>query len=493
MNFLLRCTGLSKSFPGVRALSEVNFDLRPGEVHALAGENGAGKSTLMHILAGVQQPDAGTIELEPTGQVHIPDARSAQELGIAIVYQERSLFHLLSIAENLFVDRQPLNRFGLIDRNLMLEKSRALLAEVDLIADPTMPAGSLSPARQQMLEIAKALSFRSRVFILDEPTAALTAAETATLFHLIRQLRQGGAGIVYISHRLEEIFEIADRVSVLKDGCMQGTWDVADVSREKLVARMVGREGVHGRGERNSATRGKPRLKVKGMQDEKLKNISFEAYGGEILGFAGLAGAGRTELAMAIFGARRTEAGEVFVDDKPARIDSPRDAMDAGIGYLPEDRKEQGIFAGMPIADNIAAARLDAFGGWQIKRGQLFSTASRLMEKLRIAAPSPAKPAGKLSGGNQQKVLLSRWLLRDPGVLIADEPTRGVDVGAKAEIHDILRELADAGKSVIVISSDLPEILAVSDRILVMREGHIVSEMAATDASEERIMKEATS
>jgi ABC-type sugar transport system ATPase subunit len=490
MNPLLRCAGLTKLFPGIRALHQVDFDVRAGEVHALAGENGAGKSTLMHLLAGVFPPDAGSIEIDGHGAVTIEDERHAQRLGIAIVYQERSLFPLLSIAENLFVNRQPAGAGGVIDRTALHAQARALLEEVNLAADPERPAGSLSPAQQQMLEIAKALSFHSRVLILDEPTAALTVAETDTLFRLIRQLKEKGVAIVYISHRLEEIFEIADRVGVLKDGEMQGTWKVADITQDGLVASMVGRARIHERAPRTvPAHSGAPALEVRNLSDSKLRDISFSAWAGEIVGFSGLAGAGRTELAMAIFGERAATKGEVLRNGRPVRIRSASEAIAAGIGYLPEDRKEQGLFLDMSIAANIAAARLDAFGGWRIDGSAMRRAASGFIEKLRIAAPNAEKPAGKLSGGNQQKVLFARWLLRDPEVLMVDEPTRGVDVGAKAEIYQVLRALADEGKAVIAISSDLPEVLAISDRILVMRQGRIAGELAGAGATEEAVMR----
>lgn len=489
MSFLLRCAGISKAFPGVKALSNVDFDVLPGEVHALCGENGAGKSTLMHLLAGVHQPDSGTIEIDGAGRVRISDERRAQELGIAMVYQERSLFDLLSLAENLFVNKQPVNGAGWIDRGALREKAKALLAEVNLDSDPDLPAGRLTPAQQQMLEIGKALSIQSRIFILDEPTAALTVDETATLFGLIRRLKKRGVGIVYISHRLEEIFDISDRVSVLKDGVMQATLNTRDVSLDQLVTRMVGRERIHERVPRAALRGPAPKLEARGICDGKLKDVTLRTYAGEILGLAGLAGAGRTELAMAIFGARAINAGQVLVDGERIRLDSPADAIAAGIGYLPEDRKEQGMFLEMNIGENIAAARLDAFGGWQVKESAVRSTANSFIGRLRIAAPGPEKPAGKLSGGNQQKVLLARWLLRNSGVLIIDEPTRGIDVGAKAEIYALLRGLADEGKAVIVISSDLPEVLAISDRILVMREGSIGGELTAAEASEESIMR----
>jgi ABC-type sugar transport system ATPase subunit len=466
--------------------------VRSGEVHAVCGENGAGKSTLMRLLAGIYRPDSGSIELDVVGKVRIADERHAQQLGIAIVYQERSLFDLLTLSENLFVNKQPLGLLGCIDRKALRAEAQALLAEVNLDFDPDAVAGQLSPAEQQMLEIAKALSIDSRVFILDEPTAALTLAETETLFALIRKMKKRGVGIVYISHRLEEIFRIADRVSVLKDGVMQGTWNMREVTAEQLVTRMVGRESLHEHVQRTLPVRATPKLAVRRMCDGKLKDVTFEAHAGEILGFAGLAGAGRTELALAVFGARSFDRGEVLINGERVKIASPADAMTAGIGYMPEERKEQGMFLEMNIGENIAAARLDAFGGWLVKNDSIFSTTTAFMQRFGIAAAGPKTLVGKLSGGNQQKVLLSRWLLRDPAILIVDEPTRGIDVGAKAQIHAALRGLADRGKAIIVISSDLPEILAISDRIIVMRQGAIAAEMPVDQATEESIIRYAS-
>jgi ribose transport system ATP-binding protein len=342
-----------------------------------------------------------------------------------------------------------------------------------------------------MIEIAKALSLQAHILILDEPTAAITLAETETLFRLMRQMKAQGVGMVYISHRLEEIFKIADRVTVLKDGASQGTWNVPDVTPAQLVSRMVGRETIYQHTRREVNRSGMPRLQVSGLSDSYLKDITFEAYGGEILGVAGLAGAGRTETAMAIFGARSLAKGEIRVDGKPVMIRHPQDAMKAGIAYVTEDRRDLGLFLRMNIGENVAAADLQRFGGWGFNMALMMSTARDYIRRLRIAAPGPETISGQLSGGNQQKVLLSRWLLRGPKVLIVDEPTRGIDVGAKTEIYDVLRSLADAGASVIAISSDLPEVLAISDRILVMREGAIAAELPGGGATEETIMRHA--
>jgi ABC-type sugar transport system ATPase subunit len=490
MSLLVRCSGLVKSFSGVKALREVDFDVQAGEVHALAGENGAGKSTLTHVLAGVHQPDSGTIEID--GQaVSISDEQAAQRLGVSIVYQERSLFDLLTVAENVFVNRPPVDRWGLIDRREMRRSARELLEEVELQVNPDARAGSLPPAQQQMVEIAKALSLRSRIFILDEPTSAITIAETKTLFGVIRRLRARGVGIIYISHRVEEIFSIADRVTVLKDGTSRGTWYVKDITSEELVNRMVGRAVVHNHVPREVNRNRVPALQVSGLSDAYLNNITFDAYGGEILGFAGLAGAGRTETAMAIFGVRHVLKGEIRVDRKLVRIRKPKEAMDAGVAYVTEDRRELGMFLRMTIGANIAAADLHRFGDWVLNPALIAGTAREYIQRLRIAATGPEAISGELSGGNQQKVLLARWLLRKPRILIADEPTRGIDVGAKAEIYDVLRSLAKTGTAVIIISSDLPEIIAISDRVIVMREGAITANLTRGEISEEAIMRHA--
>lgn len=488
MSLLLSCHGMSKAFPGARALSEVNFEVEVGQVHALAGENGAGKSTLMHILAGACKPDAGRISFAGNESVHIRNEQHAQQLGIAIVYQERSLFDLLSVAENIFVNRQPTHGMCVIDRKRMYENAKRLLNEVQLDVDPKTPAGRLSPAQQQMVEIARALSLDFLLLILDEPTAALTFAEAQTLFGIIRRLKASGRSIIYISHRLEEVFEIADQVTVLKDGRLQGSWPARQTSPEELVRSMVGRELLNAGKPQGASPHPAPRLSVTKLGDSKLKDISFAVFAGEILGFAGLCGAGRTELMMSIFGARPFDRGEIFIDERPARIGTPKDAMNLDLGYLPEDRKSLGLFPDMNIAENVSASRLDYFGGRFIRNRKMVQSANEFISRLNISPADPLRPVRVLSGGNQQKVLLARWLLRDPTVLIIDEPTRGVDVGARAEIYRILSELANSGKAVIIVSSDLPELLAISDRILVMREGRIVAELSAREASEEQIM-----
>jgi ribose transport system ATP-binding protein len=497
---LLEIRGVEKRFPGVHALRGVSLDVRRGEVHALVGENGAGKSTLMHILAGVQKPDAGEIVLD--GQpVTIVDENHAQQLGIGIVFQERSLFGMLSVAENIFAHRLPVNRWGVIDRRSLQTQTRVALARLGLEKiDPCAPVDLLSPSAKQMVEIAKALALDAKLMIFDEPTAALAEIETQALFRVIAQLKSQSVGVIYISHRLREIFEIADRVTVLRDGEVRGELPISESSVDDLVTRMVGREIQSRADEPGLAVKGRIALEVRGLSNSRLtadvltrlRDISFKVHAGEILGIAGLAGAGRTELALAIFGASPRDSGEILVEDKPISVRSPREAIAAGIGYVSEDRKEAGLFLEMSLADNIAVTRLGHFGAWWMNTSRLNAVAEGHRRRLRIATPDVKKVVCQLSGGNQQKVALSKWLLRDPKVLIMDEPTRGIDVGSKAEVHNLLRELAREGKAVILISSDLAEVLAIADRILVMRAGRISRELTRHEATEEQIMRYAS-
>jgi len=497
---LLAMTGISKRFPGVCALDAMQLEVRRGEVHAVVGENGAGKSTLMHILAGAQQPDAGRIDFADHADVQIADEQAAQRLGVAIVYQERSLFDSLSVAENIFGSRQPV-RYGVwIDRRQMEQRAHALLDRVGLAVHPATLLSNLSPAEQQLVEIAKALSLDAQLIIFDEPTAALTEAETQTLFGVIGALKAEGKSVVYISHRLEEVFRLADRITVLKDGRWQGTLSASQTTPQELVRRMVGRElaGVC----RDAAmagvgTRSVPAtLSVRGLTDAagrrsrgvRLQDVSFDVRAGEIVTLAGLAGAGRTETALAIFGDRPQCRGQIAIDGVVQRIRDVPDAIAAGIGYLPEDRKQAGLFLEMSVADNVAAAGLSRFGRFVTNRRAVERAANDYRRELKIACRGVYQPVRSLSGGNQQKVLLAKWLVVEPRVLIVDEPTRGVDVGGKAEVHRLLIELAERGAAVLVISSDLPEVLALSDRIIVMAQGRVAGELARSDASEERII-----
>jgi ABC-type sugar transport system ATPase subunit len=497
---LLSMRGISKRFGGVQALNGVNLDVRAGEVHAVVGENGAGKSTLMHILAGVHQPDEGQIVWEGKS-VTLSNEYVAQQLGIAIVFQERSLFASLTIAENTFAGRQPVSRWGIIDRRLLHQQTRDMLGRVGLACDPKAPLAELSAAQQQMVEIAKALSLDAKLIIFDEPTAALTERETGALFGVIAQLKARGVAIIYISHRLEEIFEVADRVTVLKDGTWQGTLAVSQTTTDELIRQMVGRDVSRRHDQGGVIDRdGSVMLEVRHLNDHSLegevktvlRNISFHVRAGEVVAFAGLSGAGRTELALSIFGARRRDAGEILIDGRKIEINSPSDAIAAGLAYLPEDRKEAGLFLEMTIAQNVTVASLKHFGSWWFQDRKGVAAAEEFRKKLRITSYSAKQITQSLSGGNQQKVVLAKWLLVRPKVLIVDEPTRGIDVGAKAEVHDVLREVARNGTAVIVISSELPEVLAIADRILVMHEGRITAELSRAEATEETILRYAS-
>jgi len=486
---LLQARGISKSFPGVRALNGVNFEVRPGEVHGLLGENGAGKNTLMHILAGVFPPDEGSLYLR--GQlVSFNNPRAAQAAGIAMVFQERSLAGPLTVAENVFFGRQPVGRWGAIDRARLHQGTLEVLAELDIELDPETIVEDLSPAEQQMVEIAKAISIEAQLLVLDEPTSTLTEAETTILFRVINRLRERSAGIIYVSHRMAEVFRICDRITVLRDGEYQGTFARCEVTEEKLISRMVGREfrfrAAEGAGMSGST---RPALEVQGLSDDRLlRQISFRAHAGEITALAGLAGSGRTELAMAIFGARPITSGRVLTQGRPVAVRSPRDAIRAGIGYLPEDRKEAGLFLDLSLPANFGVAALDRFGCWWLGDRSMEEQAEATAARLRLSN-SRARSVQELSGGNQQKVMVARWLLVRPPIFIVDEPTRGIDIGAKMEIHHLLRELAREGVAIVLISSELPEVLSLADRILVMREGCMAGEIPRAEATEERILR----
>lgn len=493
---LLVMRGIRKAFAGIEVLKGVDFTVRAGEVHALCGENGAGKSTLMNILAGVHRPDAGEITLGGRTQAGFTSAHAAQHAGVGIVFQERSLFGPLTVAENIFAGRQPVTRWGMVDRRQLHAAAATVLARVapDISTEATV--AELSPAQQQMVEIAKALSLDAKVMIFDEPTAALTDAETGRLFTVIRQLQSQGTGVVYISHRLEEVFGIVGRVTVLKDGAWQGTVPVAETTADDLIRLMVGRDVEKIHADASEAVQ-PVLLEVRSLSDPTdhadgkpmLQDISFHVRAGEIVGLAGLAGAGRTETALALFGARPRGAGEIRLGGTRVSLRSPADAIAAGLGYVSEDRKESGLFLDMSVRRNISAARLAKFGGWFFRDSEESRAARDFVARLRIACRGVEQDTAHLSGGNQQKVLLARWLLANPRVLIVDEPTRGVDVGAKAEVHQLLRAYARQGHAVVVISSDLPEVLRISDRIYVMRAGRIAGEVSGDGANEETVMR----
>ena len=494
MTSLVSVKNLSKSFPGVKALDKVHFDLRAGEVHALMGENGAGKSTLMKILAGVYQKDGGDMLLD--GQpVEIESPAHAQSLAIGIVHQELHLMNHLTAAQNIFLGREPRRLGGLfLDEEKLNQDTQTLFDRLNLALPPTTTIGELTVARQQMVEIAKALSFKSRVLIMDEPTAALNNAEIDELFRIIRQLRSEGVGIVYISHKMDEIQRIADRITVMRDGCTIGTVP-ASTPLQQVIAMMVGRNLEQAEKHIPDTSANEVLLEVRGLNRGRfIRNVSFSLRRGEILGFAGLMGAGRTEVARAVFGADPIDSGEVQVRGKAAHINAPIDAVQAGIGYLSEDRKHFGLATGMDVASNITLPSLRRWLKWGVFLNQsaIRRVSQKMVEKLRIKTPSLTQTAKLLSGGNQQKVVIAKWLVQDCDVLIFDEPTRGIDVGAKSEIYKLLNDLAAQGKAIIVISSELPEVLLLSHRVLVMCEGRITGEMAGDVATQESLMALAT-
>jgi ribose transport system ATP-binding protein len=486
---MLQLRNITKHFPGVKALDDVSLDVNAGEIHALCGENGAGKSTLLNILTGNLQPDAGQILLN--GQaVTIINPGQATQLGIAIVYQQLSLVETLTVAENIFANRQPRNRFGLIQYTVLRQQTQQVLTQLGLAGiQPDTLIHDLSPGQKQMVEIAKALSQNPTVLLLDEPTASLTARETDVLFELVRQLRAEGKAIVYISHRLAEIFTLADRVSVLKDGRYQGTQAVTETTPDELINRMVGRSLITEK-QASSATN-EVLLRVDTLSGERFQEISFSLRRGEILGLAGLVGAGRTEIARAIFGIDSYSSGTVFLNNRPVQIKHPADAVQSGIGYLPEERKALGLFMEQSVAQNIVTVNPPSKGPW-FDDQQAKTVAESYCNQLGIRTPSTRQVVGRLSGGNQQKVMLARWLLANPDVLMVDEPTHGIDVGAKSEIYALLRELVAQGKAILLISSELPELLTLADRILVVRDGKISGELTNEEATEERIMSLAT-
>ena len=489
---LVELRALSRSFGGVQALSKVDLELRAGEIHAVVGENGAGKSTLVKILTGVHQPDSGDIFLEGEEQ-RIGSAHAAQVLGIAAMYQEPSVFLDLSVAENIFAGRRPRGRLGSVDWSRMNRDAGAVLEELGVDFGPDTPVRGLGVADRQLLEIAKALSTDARVLIMDEPTAALSPREVDNLFRVARRLRDRGVAVVFISHRLEEVRAISDVVTVLRDGRQIATRPAGELSHAEIVRLMVGRS-LEALFPKEKAEIRDVALELRGFTRHGFfANVSFAVRRGEILGLAGLVGAGRSEIARSLFGIDPQDGGEVLIGGRPFRPRSPRAALRRGLAYLPEDRLGQGLVPIMSIAANCSMAVLPRLtpGGflrpWLERR-----LARRFIEQLRIRAFSPGQEVHTLSGGNQQKVVLSKWLAAEPRILILDEPTRGVDVGAKADVHRTISQLATQGLAIVLISSELPEVLGMSDRIVVLREGRIATELDGSEATSERVMEAAT-
>ncbi|MGQ9731261.1 MAG: sugar ABC transporter ATP-binding protein [Candidatus Zipacnadales bacterium] len=485
---------ISKSFPGVRALHNVSFELRRGEIHALVGENGAGKSTLIKILAGALERDAG--EIRVGGQIaHLRSPQAAIAAGISVIYQEFNLVPYLSVAENIYLGREP-KHWGIIDFRTMRSGARALLDRLGASFSETALVHELSVAEQQMVEIAKALSVESKVLVMDEPSATLTEHELESLFQQMRSLRAEGVSIIYISHRLEEVFEIADRVTVLRDGEVVGTAPVSELDSQTIIRMMVGRDisGDTPGGRKGEEKKAEELLRVEGMtRGNQVRDVSFTLYRGEILGVAGLVGAGRTELARTIFGADQATGGQIYLEGRPVWPRSPAHAIALGIGLVPEDRKLQGLVLGMALSSNVTLARLNAVTKIGVLDGRRErAVAEEYVTKLDIHTPHVQQIARNLSGGNQQKVVLAKWLFAQSKVLIFDEPTRGIDVGAKQEIYQIMRRVADSGAGVIMISSELPEILRMSDRIMVMHEGRVAGFLDPAATTQEEIMTLAT-
>ena len=492
---LLSLTGVSKEFPGVKALNNVHFDLNKGEVHAIVGENGAGKSTLMKILSGIYKKDAGDIVYQGNS-VNVSSPYEAQKLGISIIHQELNLMPDLTVAQNIFIGREDRKKGRIFLDNAKLNKAaKELLAELELVLDPKQIVGELTIAKQQMVEIAKAVSYRGDVIIMDEPTSSLTPAETDSLFKIIRTLKAAGKGVVYISHRLEELSKVTDRITVLRDGEYVKTLNTSETSIPEVISLMVGRKVDQDQRPEARSQSSEVVLRVEGMSDHKLlKDVSFDLRKGEILGFAGLMGAGRTELARLLIGADPKTSGKVFLAGKEVKIKSPSDAVKAGIGYLSEDRKKYGLLLIQNITFNVILSSIPSFSNkfGFLKTKPAGAIVRDAIKQLSIRTPSENQFVKNLSGGNQQKVVIAKWLTRDCDILIFDEPTRGIDVGAKDEIYRLLTKLASEGKSIIMISSELPEILRMSDRIAVMCEGKLTGIIDNKDADQNKIMQYAT-
>ncbi len=492
---LLSVSGVSKEFPGVKALNNVSFDLNEGEVHAIVGENGAGKSTLMKILSGIYKKDTGDIVYKGKS-VNIPNPFEAQKLGIGIIHQELNLMPHLTVAENIFIGREDRFPGGIfLNNSKLISATIALLKELDLNLNPNDIVGELSIAKQQMVEIAKAVSYRGSVIIMDEPTSSLTPAETDALFQIIRSLKAAGKGVVYISHRLEELEKITDRITVLRDGEYVKTLKTTETDIPEVISLMVGRKVDQDQRPENRTIGSEIVLRVDGLSDERLlRDISFDLRKGEILGFAGLMGAGRTELARAIMGADPKTSGTITLHGKDVKIKQPSDAVAAGIGYLSEDRKRFGLLLNQDVTFNVILSSIPRFSNKLgfLKVKSAAGIARDAIAQLRVRTPSERQFLKNLSGGNQQKVVIAKWLTRDCEVLIFDEPTRGIDVGAKDEIYRLLTKLSEEGKSIIMISSELPEVLRLSDRIAVMCDGRLTGIIDNKDANQNVIMELAT-
>lgn len=493
MPILVEMKGITKSFPGVKALVNANLDIKSGEVHVMLGENGAGKSTLMKILTGVFKKDSGTIIIQGK-EIEAESPKHAQELGISIIYQEFNLLPDMTVAENIFIAKEPMLFPGVIDSKKMNQESEKLLQSLNLKIKPTDLVSSLNVGEQQMVEIAKALSVDAKVLIMDEPTAALTESEIDELFRVIKKLRAKGTGIVYISHRMEELDIIADRVTVMRDGQYIGTVDYKSTTIDKLITMMVGRT-LESQYPQRDVPIGNELLTIQNLSTKaKLRDVNFSVKSGEILGIAGIMGAGRTETARAIFGADKLTSGKFLLNGKEISIKSPTDAIKNGIAYLTEDRKKDGLLLDQSVEDNIMIANWNEYSNQfsMCDYAESSKICNSYVEKMEIKTPSLKQEIKYLSGGNQQKAILSRWICRKPKILIIDEPTRGIDVGAKREIYVLMNQLVAEGAAIIMISSDLPEIMGMSDRVIVMHEGAVKKILNKEEATQEKIIYYAT-
>ena len=485
---VLEMRDVRKTFPGVLALDDVCFELRKGEVHILLGENGAGKSTLMKILSGAYQKNGGKILLDGV-EIEIKNPRHARDLGIGIIYQEFILVPYLSVGENIFLGREPYLYPGVIAQKRMLQAAQVILDGLGVTIDARTPVRELGVGEQQLVEVAKALSIDTKILIMDEPTSALTEQEISVLFEAIGKLKAKGVSIIYISHRMEELFTIGDRVTVLRDGRFVGTHNVNEINRAGLIREMVGRE-LNEQFPKQKAAVGEELLRVEGLTTRGMvKDVSFSLHRGEVLGISGLLGSGRTELARALFGVGKIDSGSIFIRGQRRHIRSPRTAINLGLGYLTEDRKSQGLILDLSVKENICLPSVDRFSRFGVMQtDREDEAAGRFRRDLRIKTPSLNQKVVYLSGGNQQKVVLAKWLCLEAEILIFDEPTRGIDVGSKVEIYQLMNQLVARGTGIIMISSELPEILGMSDRILVMSGGKIVGEFSSTEATQEKIL-----
>ncbi|MFC6637509.1 ATP-binding cassette domain-containing protein [Sulfitobacter sp. JBTF-M27] len=485
----LRLEGIVKTFPGVRALDGVSFSVMPGEVHALMGENGAGKSTLMKVLGGIYQPEEGQIIVEEVPTV-MTSPLQAKSKGIVFIHQELSLAEELTVAENIYLGELPRRSFGRVDWATLYAQTDAILEKLKVGFNAKTIVGDLSIANQQMVEIARALTVDAKAVIFDEPTASLTDAEKVVLFDVISDLQSQGVGIIYISHRMEEIFKITDRISVLRDGSYRGTLETRNTNEEEVTQLMIGRALDLSRNETHHEM-GDIALEVRGLScGDLFEDVSFEVRRGEVLGFYGLVGAGRTEIAETLFGLRNPSAGTILLDGEEVRVSSPADAISKGISLVPEDRKGQGLVLGMNCRDNMTLPQVgDLSSGPFVATGAETEIFDKYKDKLDIRTPGWKQTVGNLSGGNQQKIVIGKWLSMHPKVLIVDEPTRGIDVGSKSEIHNLIRELAAQGYAVIVVSSEMPEVLHVSDRIVAMFSGKVMRTFASAEVTEESLIQ----